>query len=350
MVKIFEVAGRKVGVGQPCFIIAEAGVNHNGKLDIARRLVNAAKASGADAVKFQTFRAEDLVTADAPKAAYQERNTGGGESQFEMLKRLELTADDYRELAAYCRRQEIAFVSTPFDHGSVDLLAEIGVPLFKTPSGEITNLPYLAHIARLGRPMIVSTGMSYLGEVEAAVRRTEAAGAPPICLMHCVSNYPAAPADVNLRAMQTLATAFQVPVGYSDHTEGGEVAMAAVALGACVLEKHLTLDRSLPGPDHQASLEPEEFAAFVRGIRVVEAALGDGRKAPAASEAGVAAVARKSIVLARDVAAGAVLTPESVTIKRPGTGLPPSLLPTVLGRTARTALRAGTVITFEHLA
>jgi N,N'-diacetyllegionaminate synthase len=347
--RLVESNGRLIGPGQPCFVIAEAGVNHNGSLDLARRLVDAGKMAGADAIKFQTFNAERMVTAGAPKAEYQRKNTRNSESQLEMLKRLELSDSDQRELAAYCHGQGIQFISTPFDEASAALLADIGVPLFKISSGEIINLPYLAHMARYGKPMIVSTGMSNLDEVEAAVRCIEANGNPPVALLHCVSNYPAAPADVNLRAMHTLAEAFGVPVGYSDHTLGNEVALAAVALGACIIEKHLTLDRNLAGPDHQASLEPAEFLATVRGIRIVESALGSGRKQPAASEANTAAVVRRSLVIGRDLAAGTVLTPDMIAIKRPGTGLPPTLLNSVLGRRLRTAVKAGSMLSLDAL-
>ena len=345
-----QVTSRLIGTGQPCFVIAEAGVNHNGSLDLARQLVEAAHAAGADAVKFQTFKAARLVTAAAPKAAFQQANIDAGESQLAMLQRLELSEADHRALLAHCGTRGIQFISTPFDEVSADLLAALNVPLFKLPSGELTNLPYLAHLARLNRPLIVSTGMSYLSEVEAAVRCFEANGNPPVALLHCVSNYPAAPSDVNLRAMATLASAFGVPIGYSDHTPGNEVTLAAVALGACIIEKHLTLDRNLPGPDHQASLEPDEFAAAVRGIRIVESALGTGRKAPAASEANTAAVARKSIVAARDLAAGETLDARAVAIMRPGTGLPPAMLPHLLGRRTRVRLAAGTLLTLDVLA
>jgi N,N'-diacetyllegionaminate synthase len=241
-------------------------------------------------------------------------------------------------------------MSTPFDEASVDLLDSLGVPLFKVGSGEITNWPFLETIARKGKPFILSTGMSYLSEVDEAVRVMHNAGNDQLVLLHCVSNYPADPADANLRVLQTMASAFQVPVGYSDHTIGNEVALAAVALGACVIEKHFTLDKNLPGPDHRASAEPGELAMLVRGIRVVEAALGHGSKRPAASEANTAAVARRSLVAARDIAAGTVLTEEMIAIKRPGTGLPPAMRPYLVGRTARTAIPADTILTLEMLA
>lgn len=350
MVAAFQVEGREIGANQPCFLIAEAGVNHNGDLSLAHQLIDVAVQAGADAIKFQTFKAERLATPDASKAEYQLQATNAGESQFEMLRRLELDAEAHRGLLAHCRDMNILFMSTPFDEESADLLEGLGVQVFKTPSGEITNLPYLRHIARKGKPMIVSTGMAFLGEVETAVRTIEAAGNHSFALLHCVSNYPANPADTNLRAMQTMARAFNVPVGYSDHTPGIEVSLAAVALGACIVEKHFTLDRNLPGPDHQASAEPAELAALVRGIRIVEAALGDGRKQPAASEANTAAVARKSLVAACDVPTGAVITAEMIAIKRPGTGLPAAMREFLVGRTAHTTISAGTLLTLDMFA
>ena len=350
MVAAVEIAGRKVGPGQPCFVIAEAGVNHNGDLGMAHRLVDVAAQAGADAVKFQTFKAERLAMPDAPKAKYQLQTTDTAESQYEMLRRLELSAEAHRNVVAYCREKGILFMSSPFDEESADFLAELGVAVFKIPSGEITNVAFLAHVARKGKPLIVSTGMSYLGEVETAVRTLEQTGNRDFVLLHCVSDYPARPGDVNLRAMQTMAAAFGVPVGYSDHTPGLEVALAAVALGACVIEKHFTLDRNLPGPDHQASLEPDELAALVQGIRTVEAALGHGRKEPAASEANTTAVARKSLVAARDIPSGTVLTEDLIAVKRPGTGLPPVMKPYLVGRVAQVTIPVGTLLGLEMLA
>jgi N-acetylneuraminate synthase len=340
----FSINGRLVGDGAPCYIIAEAGVNHNGDLGLARRLIDAAHGAGADAVKFQTFKAERLVTASAPKAEYQREHTARDESQLDMLRKLELSEPAHRELLAYSSARGIQFLSTPFEETSADFLQALGVPAFKLPSGELTNLPLLGHVARMGRPMLVSTGMADLHEVEAAVACIRQHGNPPLILLHCVSNYPASASDANLRAMATMAAACGVPVGYSDHTEGNEVALAAVALGACVIEKHLTLDRTLPGPDHQASLEPAEFAAAVRAIRRVEGALGHGRKEPAPSEAGIAAVARKSIVTTRALPAGTRLTAADVALRRPGTGLPPAALPDIVGRVVRVPLAAGAVV------
>jgi N-acetylneuraminate synthase len=344
-----EVESRRIGPGYPCFIIAEAGVNHNGSIELATRLVDAAVEAGADAVKFQTFKAERLVTPDAPKADYQVQATDISESQLEMLRRLELSRENHFELFSYCRRKGILFMSTPFDEESADLLEELGVPAFKIPSGELTNLPFLTHVARKGRAMIVSTGMSYLDEVKDAVQAVAETGNMNLALLHCVSTYPANPADVNLRAMHTMAAAFNVPVGYSDHTLGIEVALAAVALGACVVEKHFTLDRTLPGPDHRASLEPDELAALVRGSRVVEKALGHARKEPSASETNTAAVARKSLVAKWDIRTGSMLTEEMITLKRPGTGLPAAMRSKIVGRKAKQDIPAGTFLTLEMM-
>lgn len=345
-----SIAGRLVGPGQPCLVIAEAGVNHNGDLGLARRLVEAAARAGADAVKFQTFSPEALASDAAPKAAYQRRATGGGESQLDMLKRLALPREAHEILIRDCRERGVLFLSSPFEEASADLLAALGMPAFKIPSGELTNLPFLAYVAAKGRPMLVSTGMATEDEVAAAVDAIRAAGGPGLVLLQCTSAYPAAPADANLRAMQAMAARFGCPAGFSDHTLGPVVATAAVALGACVIEKHFTLDRGLAGPDHQASATPEEFAALVRAVRDVEAALGDGRKIPAAAEAETAAVARKSLVAARDIPAGAVVIDDMLAVKRPGTGLPPSDRPRVVGRRAARRIPAGALITPEMLA
>lgn len=344
-----EIAGRQVGPGNPCFIIAEAGVNHNGSVEMATQLVDVAARVGASAVKFQTFKAECIVTPGAPKAGYQLETTGFSESQYEMLRRLELSPDAHRILISHCEEKGILFMSSPFDEESADFLDSVDVAAFKIPSPEITNLPFLEHVARKGRPMIISTGMATLGEVEAAVGAVHQAGNRKVALLHCVSVYPANPKDVNLRAMATMAGAFDVPVGYSDHTRGIEVALAAVALGACVIEKHFTLDRSLPGPDHRASLEPSELKALVRGIRIVEEALGHGRKEPVSSEAHTAAVARKSLVAARNIPAGMILTKELIAIKRPGTGLRPDMRRYLLGRKVKVDVPADTFFTLEML-
>ncbi len=332
------------------FVIAEAGVNHNGSLDLALRLIDAARASGADAVKFQTFRADLLATGAAPKAAYQERTQAASESQRDMLHRLELDARAHERLIAHCREVGIQFLSSAFDEQSADLVAEMNLPLFKVPSGEITNLPFLEHLARKGKPLIVSTGMCTLGEVEEAVNVLRAAGAADISLLHCVTEYPAPYGEVNLRAMHTLATAFQLPVGYSDHTPGIEIAVAAVAMGAVIIEKHFTLDRSLPGPDHAASLEPAELTQMVAAIRNVEAALGTGIKAPAPCELPNIPVARKSVVASRALPAGHRLAAGDLAIKRPGSGLAPKFRAVLIGRTLRTHVARDEVIQWDHLA
>ena len=345
----FTIAGRPVGDGCPCFVIAEAGVNHNGDLDLARRLIDVAAEAGADAVKFQTWKTSCLVTNDAPLADYQKQNLGQQGSQcetpqYEMLRRLELKPHSHAVLQQHCRQRGVMFLSTPFDEPSTDLLVGLDVPALKIPSGEVTNGPLLAHIARSGRPVIMSTGMCRLDEVEAAVDTLRRHGNRELILLHCVSNYPADPAEANLRAMDTLRQHFDVPVGFSDHTPGVEVSLAAVVLGACVVEKHFTLDRTLPGPDHKASLEPDELVALVRGIHTVESALGDGRKMPTASETNTADVARKSLTAAVDIPAGTVLRPELIAIRRPGTGLPPSMREELLGRTVQCDIPAGTLL------
>jgi len=344
-----RVAGRVIGPGQPCFLVAEAGVNHNGELELGRSLVDAAAAAGVDAIKFQTFSADRLATADAPKAAYQSAGAGAGESQREMLRRLELTADAHRDLMRRSRERGLLFFSTPFDEESAAFLLDLGVPALKVPSGEVTNLPFLRVLGGAGVPILMSTGMATLDEVREAVATLRAGGAEALVLLHCVSAYPADPADVNLRAMDTLARVFEVPVGYSDHTRGLEIPLAAVARGAAVLEKHFTLSRELPGPDHAMSLEPDDLAALVRGVRVVESALGDGVKRPAGAERAIAAVARKSLVAACDLAAGTALTEGCLVARRPGTGLSPAMLPRIVGRRLKAAVAAGTPLALEML-
>lgn len=342
-----NIAGRVVGSGQPCFVIAEAGVNHNGHPDMAMELIRVAAEAGADAVKFQTFSAERLVLPHAPKAKYQRTSSGDSESQLEMLRRLELPEACYPDLIQHCRSSNILFLSAPFDEQSADFLDSLGIAAFKIPSGEITNLPFLEHVARKSKPMIVSTGMSDHKEVQQAVAAIEAAGNSQLVLLHCVSNYPASAASANLHAMETLASAFKVPVGYSDHVEGIEVALAAVALGASVIEKHFTSDRNLAGPDHKASAEPATLAALIQGIRKVESALGDGRKVPAASESAIAAVARKSLVSSVGIPKGTVVTAAHIAIKRPGTGLPPAERSTIVGRRAKRDISAGILLSHE---
>jgi N,N'-diacetyllegionaminate synthase len=317
-------------------IIAEAGVNHNGDMKLAERLIDVAAESGADCVKFQTFSADRLVTAAARKAEYQAQSTDSGESQHEMLRRLELTRAMHERLIAHCESRGIRFFSTAFDTHSADMLVELGVDSFKIPSGEITNLPYLRHVGRHGKPVILSTGMSRLGEIEAALEILTQAGTARelITVLHCNTEYPPPMRDVNLRAMCAIRDAFGVRVGYSDHTPGIEIAIAAVALGAVVIEKHFTIDKTLPGPDHKASLEPHELKAMVSSIRNIELALGDGIKRPSSSELKNIGVARKSIVAARRIECGEPFTVENLATKRPGTGLSPMLWDQLLGKMA----------------
>jgi N,N'-diacetyllegionaminate synthase len=304
-------------------IIAEAGVNHNGNIQLAKRLIDEAADAGADLVKFQTFNATRQVTCGANKADYQKQTTDSSESQQAMLQRLELTEAMHHELIAHCASRQIGFFSTGFDIQSVDLLVRLGQEQFKIPSGEITNLPYLRHIGQLGKKIILSTGMATLGEIEAAIAVIELAGTPRsmLTVLHCTTEYPTPMAEVNLRAMQTIHTAFGVAVGYSDHTQGIEVAIAAVAMGASIIEKHFTLDRKLPGPDHKASLEPAELKAMVAAIRAIEVALGDGIKRLTPSEARNKSVARKSLVTKRAIKAGEEFSAENLTTKRPGNGI-----------------------------
>ncbi|HPS79655.1 MAG TPA: N-acetylneuraminate synthase [Thermoanaerobaculaceae bacterium] len=338
------IAGRAIGPGHPCFVIAEAGVNHNGSLDLALQLVDAAAAAGADAVKFQTFKAEEVVSQEAPQAEYQRMNTGRVESQLEMVRRLQLGPDEHRAIAERCRALGIMFLSSPFDEPSVALLADLGVPAFKIGSGELTNHLLLGSIARRGLPLIVSTGMATLSEVAGAETVILRHGAPPFALLHCVSNYPVAPKDCNLAAMDTLREAFGVPVGWSDHTLGVHIAVAAVAAGACIVEKHLTLDRGLPGPDHRASLQPGELAEMARCIRDVEAARGTGEKRRAGTEEDTARVARRSLFTTRSLEPGHLLVAEDVKALRPGTGIPPGRLGELVGRRLRRAVPAGAML------
>lgn len=347
---VIKFGERLVGDGQPCFIIAEAGVNHNGDPVLAERLVEVAAECGADAVKFQTFVADRLVTSNAPRAEYQIAAGKAPETQLEMLRRLELPFEAYDRLVDLCSKRGILFMSTPFDEESADFLDRLSMQVFKIPSGEITNLPLIQHVAQKGKPMVVSTGMSTMQEVGQAVQTIENTGNRNFVLLQCVSNYPADPATANLRAMKSMADTFKALSGYSDHCPGTEVSLAAVALGACVIEKHFTLDRSLPGPDHKASLEPDELKGMIQGIRRVEAALGDGHKAPSITEANVSAVARRSLVAASYIAAGTILTEDMIAIKRPGTGLLPSMRSLVIGRKAARDIPSGTVLSPEMFA
>lgn len=351
------------------YVIAEAGVNHNGQRDLAFALVDAAAEAGADAVKFQTFDAQKLASKSAPKAAYQMHSTDAAESQLAMLRKLELPREWHRELQAHARQKDIEFLSTAFDADSLAFLVELGMPLFKVPSGELTNGPLLWQFARAGKPLVLSTGMATLAEVEqglAIVAHALNADAEPasmdevwrgwsradyrdslrghVTLLHCTSQYPTSFAEVNLRGMDTLAFAFGLDVGYSDHTEGILIPVAAVARGAKIIEKHFTLDRGLPGPDHKASLEADELAQMVRDIRALQVALGDGSKSPQPSEWDTRQAARQQVVAVRDIAAGTVLARDDLTTARCGRGLPPTALWGLVGQTAGRAFSAGDVI------
>jgi N-acetylneuraminate synthase len=317
-------------------IIAEAGVNHNGDINLAKQLVAAAAAAGADMVKFQTFKALNLVTKTASKAAYQNKTTDESESQFEMIRKLELSKADHELLIEECHRYGISFFSTAFDTDSFDMLVNMGIKQVKIPSGELTNLPLLRYMTRLGLPVILSTGMANMGEIEAAIEVIENSGTPRnlITVLHCTTEYPTPMNEVNLRAMLSIKLAFGVRVGYSDHTPGIEIPIAAVALGATVIEKHFTLDRTLPGPDHLASLEPKELKAMVDAIRNIEMALGDGIKRPSASEIKNIPIARKSLVATKSIRAGESFSANNIGTKRPGTGISPMLWDDVIGRKA----------------
>lgn len=315
-------------------IIAEAGVNHNGSLDLACKLVDKAWEAGADVVKFQTAKVENLVSVHAEKAEYQKISTGTGESQLEMLKKLLLSYEDFVLLKKHCDRKGIQFLSTPFDLDSIHFLEKLGCGFWKVPSGEITNYPYLLEIAGTGKPVIMSTGMASMKEVEEAVELLRRGGCSDLKLLHCTTEYPAPYKDVNLKAMLVLKERFGVEVGYSDHTPGIEIPVAAAALGACVIEKHFTLDRNMEGPDHKASLEPGELAAMVQAVRNVETAMGNGEKVPSQAEIQNITAARKSIVAKRNIRQGEIFTTENITTKRPGNGITPMLWNQVLGTPA----------------
>ena len=315
------------------YIIAEAGVNHNGSFEIACKLVDAAKAAGVDCIKFQTFKSENLVSQNAQKAEYQKSTTGDG-SQADMLKKLELSYEEFVSLKEYCDKVGICFLSTPFDFDSIDFLNSIDMPFWKIPSGEVTNYPYLVALAMTGKPVVMSTGMCEMDEIEKAVKVLRENGCKDIKLLHCNTEYPTPYEDVNLRAMQTMRDSLGLEVGYSDHTKGIEVPVAAVAMGASIIEKHFTLDRNMEGPDHKASLEPDELADMVRCIRHIEKSLGNGIKTPSPSERKNIAVARKSIVAKEKLHKGDILTEDNITVKRPGTGINPMRWNQILGTRA----------------
>ncbi len=328
------------------FVIAELGVNHNGDVAIAKEMVDVAAKSGADAVKFQTFKAEKMISKFAPKAEYQRKSTDENESQFEMVKKLELDQCAHKELIGYCRQKGIIFISTPFDLESIDLLNDLGLKIIKIPSGEITNLPYLRKVGGLKKKLILSTGMADLQEIGDALKILTGAGTPKenITVLHCNTEYPTPMEDVNLRAMLTIRDTFDVKVGYSDHTLGIEVPIAAVALGASVIEKHFTLDANMKGPDHKASLEPAGLKAMVEAIRNVEKMLGDGVKGPSPSELKNMPIVRKSIIAAKDITKGEIFTDENIAVKRPGIGINPMEWDEVVGQVAKNNFKEDEVI------
>jgi N,N'-diacetyllegionaminate synthase len=336
-----------------CFIIAEAGVNHNGDLQLAKELIYAAKESGADAVKFQTFKADTLVTKKAEKAEYQKNNSQTGSTQYEMLKALELSEEDHIVLSELAHFLGIEFMSTGFDEATIDFLVSLGVRRLKIPSGEITNVPYLEYLAKKKLPLIMSTGMCSLDEVKAAIEVISPfygnSLKENLVLLHCTSNYPAAFQDVNLKAMQTMANEFNLSVGYSDHTLGILVPTLAIGLGACVLEKHFTIDKKLPGPDHAASMTPEEMKLMVNTVRAAETALGNGEKKPTDSELPIRKLVRRSITLRHALAAGSKICNDDLILLRPGTGISPDQLPNIIGTTLNQSLPEGCTLLWEHI-
>ncbi len=330
-------------------IIAEAGVNHNGNLNLAYKMVDAAKNAGADIIKFQTGKPEEVISKFAPKADYQEKATGKNESQLEMCKKVSLDYEDFIRLKVYCEKVGICFLSTPFDLKSIEFLENLNIGFWKIPSGEVTNLPYLIKIANTHRPIVMSTGMCNLEEIGTAIKILDKHGGGKISLLHCTTEYPVPYEDVNLKAMHTLREQFGLEVGYSDHTQGIEVSIAAVAMGASIIEKHFTLDRNMEGPDHKASLQPDELEKMVRGIRHIENAIGTGDKRPARSEIKNIEIARKSIVAACDIRAGEIFSEQNLTTKRPGNGISPMQWYKILGRKAKMDYIADELIAVNEL-
>lgn len=347
--KKVRLGDRLVGDGESCFIIAEAGVNHNGDVNLAKKLIDAAREAKADAVKFQSFKAENVVIRKAPKAKYQKQTTGSAESQYEMIKKLELKEQDFKDLFDYAHRKGIIFLSSPFDKRSIDLLDKLGIPAFKIGSGEITNLPLISYIAQKGKPIILSTGMSTMAEIKEALQVINDEGTRDIVLLHCITSYPAKVESSNLRVMRTLKRAFKLPVGLSDHTIGITVPIAAVALGAAALEKHFTLDKNLPGPDHKASLTPEELNQMIIVVRQVEKAMGNGIKSPTEEEEKIREVVRRSIVARVEISKGTLITEEMLDIKRPGTGIKPKYMNKVIGAVARCRIEQDELLTMNKL-
>lgn len=344
---VVNIADKCIGTGHPAFIIAEAGVNHNGDVDTAMQLIDAAVEAKADAVKFQCFHSALLTTNTAPMAAYQKTNTGLSTSQQAMLEKLELSDGQFEKLYHYCNDRGILFLATPFDTLSADFLFHLGVAAFKIGSGDLNNVPLLTHIARMKKPMLLSTGMSGIDDVTATVSMLRKQRMRQIVLLHCVSNYPAAPRDVNLRAMDTIAKKCKCPVGFSDHTSGIEIAIGAAARGACVIEKHVTLNRNATGPDHKASLEPRELAAMIYAVRNVEMAIGDGCKKIRQSEKAMAEIAKRSLFAARSIHKGQTIQACDIAILRPGIGLNPGVLPSLIGKQTQTEICSGELLTME---
>ena len=343
-----KIENRIINEKTLCFIIAEAGVNHNGDINLAKKLIDKAKEGGVDAVKFQTFMAEDLVTKEGEMADYQKKNTGETESQLAMLKKIELSPGEFEELKKYCDKKNIIFLSTPHTEDAIDFLEPL-VPAYKVGSGDLTNIPFLEKIARKKKPIILSTGMATLSEVKEAVGTIKKAGNNKIILLHCTTNYPCPLEEVNLKAMLILKKEFNLPVGYSDHTLGITVPIMAATLGAVILEKHFTINKNLPGPDHKASLEPDELREMVIAIRNTEKALGGGVKKPTKSEEKIKKVVRKSIIAKIDIPKGAKITDEILIIKRPGNGIQPKYLHKVIGKIARGDIKKDNLIKFREL-
>ena len=347
--RTIDIAGRKIGAGHPCFIIAEAGVNHNGSLDLALRLVDAAAEAGADAVKFQTFKAEKLVSSSAPKADYQMESGDAAQTQLEMVKSLELDYDSFRVIAERCGEKEIIFLSTPFDRDSVDFLDEMGMLAFKVGSGDLTNYEHLRHVASKNKPVLLSTGMADWYEVADAVKVLYENGTEDLAIFHCVSSYPAPASDCNLMVIPEIPKRFGVPPGWSDHTRGIHISLAAVSLGACLIEKHLTLNCGMEGPDHASSIEPDDLRRLVKHTREIEAAIGGPEKRLRPSEINVSEIARRSLHTCRNLEAGYIITEGDLVSMRPGTGISPLLLPSVIGRRLNRPLKEGEILREEDL-
>lgn len=348
--KTIKIGKKFIGPDQPCFIIAEAGVNHNGDVNRALELIDLAAKAGADVVKFQTFFAEEIVTRTAERAKYQKTNMPKvEETQWEMLKKLELPKESFAKLKDYAEKKGIMFLSTPYDIPSIDMLDDLGVTAFKVSSAWITNLPFLTHMAGKGKPIIFSRGMAYENEISQAIKTMRSAGAKDLILMHCHFNYPTDISDVNLRVLATLRDKFGLPTGFSDHTQGIAASLAAVALGAVAIEKHFTLDKNLPGPDHKASLAPDELITMIKGIRDVEKAMGKPKIDVTINEAPMRKVSRCSLVSAVNIPAGTVIRKKMIKIMRPGTGIMPKDLNKVIGKTVKTAILANTLIQWKQL-